>query len=211
MRLNIICPKNAFESNESIDQILCTYRKLVMVYFKILLPAILCSGVIFLTLTSVGYYPVIFGLVVGVVNWKSHKYNPALAIIYITIASYISFFIGLYLIGPIGEIFAFLGNDLRAQLGLQISPYVISPCLLFIFLSYIYGLKRDNFFFIIMILSIIILLTIINLFRGSFNFEFQTTEFYLPFVVWPVIISIGFQMALYREELFKNSNLIKMY
>ncbi len=139
----------------------------------------------------------------GFVNFKSNKYHLIIGILLSVIGSYVSFFIGYLSIGLVGAIFSFLGNDLQASLGLQISPYVIAPLVFYIIFSYLYVVKRDIKFFIVLMISIILLLTIINLFKDDLNFELRTGKFFLPFILWPLIISIGFQLVLCWNEVFE--------
>lgn len=122
-----------------------------MKYFKIILPAILCVLIIYITKISILYYPLSFGLIIGLVNWKIHKYNPYLGVLLSVMMSLISFWVAFLSMGLFSNLGELITDNTNYRLGdgskiyyLIISVNMIAPLLvLFLYNMYLIFLKLN--------------------------------------------------------------------
>lgn len=169
---------------------------------KILLPAILCGVIIGLTEFDQMIYPIIFGIIIGVGNWRKVN-NHFLYFLYGCIGSYISFliaYLSLFLLWSLKHI---LGEEVASLIGLIIAPNVIAPVLIFILYKFIYGFEETKFTRVLIIGSIS-LLTLISSYYLLFNnnSEMEVNGTSNLFLNWQVIMALTIQMIIYQEELY---------
>ena len=74
-----------------------------MNYLKIITPPIFCVIIIVFTKMSIYYYPLSFGFIIGLFNWKKHKHNPYFGTILSLIVSNVSFWLAFLCIGIFSE------------------------------------------------------------------------------------------------------------
>lgn len=66
------------------------------VSLKLILPSILCALIIILFKVKLDYYPIFFGLIIGIINWGKTKYNPFLGVLLSLLASLVIFFVSYF-------------------------------------------------------------------------------------------------------------------
>ncbi|MCH4822742.1 hypothetical protein ML462_06105 [Gramella lutea] len=157
------------------------------------------------------YYPLIFGVVLSLLNIKEHRFNPIFVLILAIAGSYLSYFGGLYMMDPVYNFLRIFGLNSADFLALQSGINIIPPIILFISYSYIFKVDRDKTTILIFLFSIILLIILNNLFDGSSSNPPRKPKPYLPFLIWPVIVSIGFQVALYWKKLTRDLHQISIF
>ena len=115
-------------------------------FLKIILPLLFCFIVLIVVKPGLDYYPLIFGLIIGLVNWRDHKYGLFLGVILSLVASYVSFLIAYFSIPLfINVLKPLLGEDTSAILVMTISAFVIAPLLVFIAYKFVFNYSKSKF------------------------------------------------------------------
>jgi len=78
---------------------------------KILLPVAICLILIGIIKIPFSYYPLSFGLVIGLANWNSHKYNLLLGVLLSIFVSHIAFYLAYFSFAITINIFSFMKGD----------------------------------------------------------------------------------------------------
>jgi multisubunit Na+/H+ antiporter MnhB subunit len=173
------------------------------IILKIISPSIICALVILLTELSLDYYPILFGLIIGLVNWDLHKYKPYFGVLLSLLASFGCFFIAFYssylVENVVDFIFKdtdyFVGDESRGTLTFIISPFIIAPILVFSAYRYIFNFPKVKQTTWIILISIILLVLIACL---AFYYGIGR-----PFVFWQVIMALSIQLILYQHKFKK--------
>lgn len=158
---------------------------------------------------SLLYYPISFGLVLGLFNWKLSKFSNKiiLLIIFSIIICIVSFFIGFFSLG----VYNLFENTIKLSLGeddgkmwiIIISTCLIAPIALFQLLKLIFKFKKDKFNFFVKVITIILLIIQFLCFYKFSNNKIENNSFYnliSPFTFWQFIMIISLQLQLYHEE-----------
>ena len=163
---------------------------------EILLPPLLCVFLIKVTNMSIEYYPLSFGLVIGILNWKHHKHPPFFGILLCLILSYASFFIGYFSIPLLlGILSPFLGEDSGGILALTIGAYVIAPFLVFLSYKLIFKYKKSSNFIIIGVIVLLIVVFRTLVWYSEFgNYTFKLNE--LSYTLWQMIMAFAIQLLI---------------
>ncbi|MFL0094806.1 hypothetical protein, partial [Tenacibaculum maritimum] len=100
---------------------------------------------------SIYFYPLSFGFIIGLFNWKKHKYNPYLGTILSLIVSNISFWLAFLCIGIFSAFREFIMNNTSFVIGedmniyyLMISAFIIAPILVFFSYKFIFNLPKTK-------------------------------------------------------------------
>lgn len=176
---------------------------------QIILPAILCSLIIYISKMEIWYYPLSFGLVIGLVNWNIHKNKPYIGVFLSVIISFTSFGLAFFCFGVFSTLREFLINNTIVSIGegaivyyLIISAFVIAPILVFISYSFLFKIPKTKFSLFVMIISIIIL--IINAVMSQYTHQ---TKFYfsrmLSYAIWQIVMSIAIQIVITQKKINK--------
>ncbi len=173
---------------------------------KIILPAILCVLIIYITKMSLWYYPLSFGVIIGLVNWKKHKYNSYIGTLLSVIVSFASFWISFFFFGVFSALREFIINNTNYSINesmlvyyLIISAFIIAPILVFTLYKFVFKIPKTKFSLYIIISSIILLIL-----DFMFFWNFQETNNFsemLPYVIWQFIMALSLQLILYQEEI----------
>jgi hypothetical protein len=166
--------------------------------FKIVLPSIICFLLIRIAKIPFSFYPLSFGLIIGIINWNVHKYNPYLGAISSVIISYTAFYIAYFSFVITGGIVSFMG-DSGSVLGLTISTYVIAPILVFLFYKFIFKMSNSKLTMLIVIISIFVLV-LQNYFFYSNELNKESLN---SFTAWQIVMALALQLIIYQKEIFK--------
>lgn len=175
---------------------------------KILAPSILCAIVIISTKMDLDYYPLSFGLIIGLVNWNYHRNNSYFGVILSLVISYASFIISYASTGLLAEMLKpLLGEDKAGIIALTIFPFVIAPLLVFFSYKLVFNYKiKTKFSKIILISSIILLVT---MFYVHYNYseygrdQQEFNAFLNPYTLWQIIVALALQLLLHQKSLVK--------
>jgi len=173
---------------------------------QIILPSILCVLIIYITKMSILYYPLSFGLVIGLINWKIYKYNPYSGVLLSVLVSYISFWLAIFsiwLMSNLRELITSntnyeLSEDGAAMYYLLISVYIIAPLLVFFLYKFVFNFSKTKFNLTIIIMSIIILLSIYGINSDYIIDKYPNT---LPYILWQFIMGIALQIIITQNKL----------
>lgn len=181
-------------------------------YIKILLPSVICGMIVYFSSISIEYYPLLFGLVIGLINWDTHIYKPLLGVIFSTLASYASFFIALFSSFVFGYIHDFIvkstnfviSDNMTRNFSIIVTSFIIAPLLVFFFYKYVFKIPKTKINLIIIYSSILLLVFV------SYSFiEIEERNLLNPFFLWQIIMALSLQLILYQKELkmlFKAKN-----
>jgi len=170
---------------------------------KIISPSIICALIILLTELPLEYYPISFGLIIGLTNWNLHKYKPYLGVLLSVLASFVSFFIAFYssflVENLVDFIFKetdyFVGDESRGTLTFIISPFIIAPILVFLVYSYIFNFPKVKRTTMIILISIVLLVL-----NACLAFYYGIGK---PYVFWQVIMALAIQLIVYQKTIIK--------
>jgi hypothetical protein len=178
-----------------------------MKYFKLLLPAILCVLILYITKMSILYYPLSFGLVIGLVNWKLHKYNPYIGVLLSVLVSLISFWLAFFSIGLFSNLGDLITSNTNYVFGdgakiyyLIVAINIIAPILVFTLYKFVFKIYKTKFSLYIIISSIILLVLVFILNINHYSiFDFRL----LPYTIWQFIMALALQIIITQNTLKK--------
>lgn len=165
---------------------------------KIISSPVICFITLITTKIGIDYYPLIFGLVIGLVNWKDHKNGLFIGIILNVFISYICFFIA-YFSFPLflGVFKPLLGEDAAAITVMTLSAFFFAPLLVFFGYKFIFTYPNDKYILKVIAVSIFTLVLICLLF---YYFEIGNG---LSLILWQVIMALAIQLIIQQKELKK--------
>ncbi len=182
----------------------------ILLLLKIIISPILCVLCIYFIIDDLSYYPLSFGLIIGLVNWYYHKYNPFLGVILSLIVSYITFFIAYFSLLITGEIFNFL-SDLGHIIALIISAFIIAPLLVFFAYKFVFNYPKTKLTIYIILFSVILLVLQAYFFFNYDDFiltDLNKSKIVNPFTIWQVIMALSLQLII-TQRIKKEKNLAK--
>jgi len=167
--------------------------------FKVFIPAFICALIIYFTQITIEYYPLSFGIVVGLAYWNYHKYNLFVGVILSLLASYVSFFIAYFSTGVFAYFRDFLldntsfviSDDVMASIGFTISPFIIAPLLVFFFYKFVFNIPRSKLTYLTLLSSIIILVSSNYLVNYLFSHKIVSSETLNIYMAWQVVMVIA--------------------
>lgn len=179
---------------------------------KVLLPSLICGMIVYFSNLSIEYYPLLFGLVIGSINWHAHIYKPLLGLFLSTLASYISFFIALFSSFVFGYIHEYIvettnfviSDGVTRKFSIIVTSFFIAPLLVFFFYRYVFHIPNSKINSIIVSVSILLLALI-----GYSFIEIEERHLLNPFFLWQIIMAFAIQLIIYQKELkalFKPKN-----
>jgi len=179
-------------------------------YLILILPPILCAFLFSVTDISLDYLPLSFGLIIGFINWKAHKFKPLLGVLLSVLISYISFFIALFssfIFGYIREFIMGMTNFVISDttirnFSLIITSFIFAPLLVFFFYKYIFYMPKTKLSLIIKITTVIILVLISCIFINIEQMDISNS-----FFLWQIIMALAVQIIIYQKQLFKSNNI----
>jgi len=180
--------------------------KKYILLLKVLLPAVMCFILIRIIEIPFSFYPLSFGLIIGVVNWSFHKYKPILGVSLSVFVSYIAFFVAYFSFAITGKLLGFIDRNSGSVLALTISAYVIAPLLVFYGYRFVFDGPKAK------ITAFIIMLSIIILVLQSYLFYYNelNQKSINAFAGWQIIMSLALQLIICQKELkasFKSENI----
>ncbi|WP_299110029.1 hypothetical protein [uncultured Tenacibaculum sp.] len=167
---------------------------------RILLAPLLCSiGLYFFNL-DLFLYPLVFGIVIGILNFDKYKTKPLIGLLYGLVGGYLAFFLSYFSFFLLLHLKTTIGEDKANLIAIITAPNLLAPMLVFSVYWFVFKFKKSKFTFLIMALSIIVLMlsciTIylnINLLgRNSINTN----------LIWQVIMALAIQLIIYQKEMF---------
>ncbi len=154
---------------------------------------------------GIDYYPLSFGLVIGIANWKQYKYSPYIGVVISLIISYVAFFIAYASLPVFIELFKFLNINYREVLPIVISSFIIAPLLVFVFYKYLFLFAKSKLTVYIMLCSIISLVIIFCTtvwYHKLTMFKYEFNEALNPYTLWQVIMALAIQLII-NQGVFK--------
>lgn len=167
--------------------------KIVSLY---LLSPLICVLCFFILNISIEVYPLIFGAVIGLVNWKSLKINKILGVILSVIFCYITIYLGYLSFVLLGNIVE--GNEGLIVISLMISTTIISPLLLLLFYKTILKITMSRLNYLIIIVGVLFLIIAFNVFYSK---AVGVTNSINIYSLWTVIVSLMIQLLLNSNKL----------
>ncbi len=178
-------------------------------YLNIFLSPILCVLVysIFTYYDSFEYYPIFFGLIIGFLNWESHRFNPFYGVFLCALLAFLSFIVSYFSLSIYDYLREFLLNntdsvisdDAMREVGFIISPFVLAPFLVFLSFLFVFNIKKTKRVLLIIISSIVLLiLTALIL----YNIEVGD-----PYLFWQLIVALTVQLMINEKPLREGDNL----
>ncbi|MAN28780.1 MAG: hypothetical protein CMH15_12735 [Mesonia sp.] len=157
-------------------------------------------------------FPLIFTLVIGLININKFKFNFLKSLLLCVFFSYLSFFVGYFGSFFLGKLLGGFG-DLGNISAIIISAFIISPILLYYSYSYIFELFKTKFNIYVMTITLT-LMFIISFYTFYImdyisDNNFFDTKLLNPFLLWQVIMALALQLILHQKELkalFKTKN-----
>jgi len=174
---------------------------------KVLLPSLFYLGLFYIFKLPFNYYPLCFGLIIGIVNWNIHKHKPIVGVLLSVLVSYITYFIAYLSIGVVGYLIKLLfkdifnlNSDLIGRLSFTISPFIIAPLLAFIAYRYVFHIPKTRTTLLI-VLSAVVLLFV----RSYFFMDFIGNNILNPYSLWLIIMTLAIQLAIYQGKIGANN------
>lgn len=157
--------------------------------------------------TPLYFMPFVFGLVIGLFNFRFYIrkiffYKPAQAIIVSVLLSYICFFMVLfsYLVLTFFMNFSPINKESSSRMALFITIYFVTPLILLISYGYIFSYPKTKLTIIFSLIFLIVFLLIgydYYYLKYFFNDNFKN----LPIRLWLPLMTLVFQLILYQKEL----------
>ncbi|PCI31011.1 MAG: hypothetical protein COB60_12990 [Flavobacteriaceae bacterium] len=167
--------------------------------FKILLPITICFILINIVKIPFSFYPLSFGLIIGLANWNIYKYKLFLGVLLSIFVSYLAFFIAYFSFTITGKMFSFMKGDSGSVLGIVISTYIIAPLLVFTFYKFVFKIINSKITIFIIIASISILVLMFY-FLFSVELIHESLDLY---TIWQMIMILALQLIIYQSKIFK--------
>ena len=179
--------------------------KKIKLILKIATPSILCAILILITKMPIEYYPLSFGLVLGILNWNVHKYNSYLGTFLSIITSYASFFIGYFSFPIIAEILKPLFDEDKSTLiAMTIAPFIIAPLVAFFLYKFIFNFPEKKVTLIVIISSIFLLvfISLIHIWNSeTIQLEYEFNEILNSYTLWQIVMLLTIQLLIYQKEI----------
>ena len=171
--------------------------------FRVIAPPVVCVLCLVYFVRDFTYYPLVFGLVIGLTNWGYFKYKQILGLVLCLILSYVTFFTGYFSLALTTVIFDFLG-DLGNIIALIISAFIIAPLLVFFAFKFVFKFAKTRFTNLIVTISVFLLALqsyfMLNV-GDSISDDLIDNKFFNPFTTWQIIMALAIQTIIYQNEL----------
>lgn len=178
------------------------------VFLKVLVPAILCVFIVYISGGNLLLYPFVFGLIVGLANRNLHKYDPFFGCLFSILLSYIVFAIGWFGAGfwkytleyMMGNIL--LKNNISIlDVGFMITTYIVAPLLIYLVYKVLFKIPMGKFTILIIIVSIVILV-----FVDLLPIEDNKNNLINHFNIWQLIVMLSLQFMINQKNILKREN-----
>ncbi|MGS2761683.1 hypothetical protein [Sinomicrobium sp. M5D2P9] len=180
------------------------------ILFKVIVAPILCFLCLIFIINDLFYYPLSFGLIIGLVNWDIHKFKPIIGVFLSLLISYITFFMAYYSLVVTQRTFEFLGEDSGKILAVITSAFIIAPLLVFFAYKFIFHIPKTNFTFLIIISSVVILVLGFLYFMNYLDSLPERRDLNKPILnqysLWQIIMALAIQLIIYQKQVFKLKN-----
>lgn len=173
-----------------------------LVLLNILLPPIICLTIITIAKIGIDYYPLSFGLIIGIVNWRHYRCSPYLGIIISLFVSYLAFFIAYASLPLFVEFFKLFNISNREVLPIVLSSFIIAPILVFMFYKYVFLFKKNKRTTFIILCSITLLVIIFCThvwYHKLTMFKYEFNEALNPYTLWQVIMALSIQIIINQD------------
>lgn len=176
---------------------------------KIILPISLCVIVLsidyFQNWVWGTFFVAFFGILIIISNANRLKKPFFISLLLSIFYAYLCFFISLAIPSPIIYILkVFFEINFNTEIGpisltlnkcfFLISFALISPLFTYFYFNYLFVLKKDRFFYVLVILTVLILIAI-----GLFENAYNTSNYSIP-IIWQSIMLCALQLILYKDE-----------
>lgn len=181
------------------------------IFFKVLLPTILCVLITYFAGGGLLFGPLLFGLIVGLVNWNLHKYDPFFGCLFSIILSYIVFAIGWFgldfwkhIIEYILDDIFFKNNISSSDLAFLITTFVIAPLLIYLLYKILFKIPMGKFTLLIIISSIFILIFISVLLTDDKKYHIISNFNVWQVINWQLIVMLSLQFMINQKNILKS-------
>lgn len=174
---------------------------------RIVVSPLFCFLAIYTTRLGIDYYPLIFGLIIGIVNIKGYKFGSFIGVTLSILASYVTFFIAYFSIPLFALVLKpIFGEDRAASFVMTFSVFILAPLLVFIAYKFVLGyknVKNINYIIITTIFLLVIIHTIHVRYYELTQFKYEFNESLSPYTLWQVIMALAIQLIMYQDKLKK--------
>lgn len=172
---------------------------------RVIIPAILCAIVIYITNIPLEYSTLSFGLIIGLVNWNFHKYKPWLGILLSILLSFVSFTLAYLSFATTKAIFDSMNIDSESVLSTTVSINVIAPLLLFLSYTFIFKIPKTRLTVIVIMFSLFILVfkSYLHYYIDSISIDFQNYKVLKSYAIWQVVMALAIQLLVNQRKINK--------
>jgi len=191
----------------------------ILLMFRIIITPILCVLYIYFIIDDLFYYPLSFGLVIGLINWKFHKYKPFLGVFFSVLVSYASFFIAYFSIIITGEVVGSIldinGDESKGVIAFIISPFIIAPMLVFLSYMFVFNIPKTKLTMYVVLFSVIFLVLQSYFFFyyvDSYSIDLSGHKILNPYTIWQIIMALAIQLIINQKlyvEKFSSKPIVK--
>ena len=191
----------------------------ILLFARIILPAILCASVVFLfgsieyfKYNSIYFIISLFGIILIILNLNKIKYNIIISLVLSLNLCFLVFFSSMAIGSGIYYFFKKIILFFRLNITQLdniffnsnniVSIAIIAPLLTLYLYSFLFKTRRSSFFYLIAFSSIVILVILV-LTKALLG---NNTKM---FIIWQFIVALALQLILYQKELktlFKSKN-----
>lgn len=181
-----------------------------IIYFRVILPAILSSAIVFILEGNLWLAPLIFGLIVGLVNWKVDKYNQFFGCLFSVFLSYVVFALGWFGAGFWKYILEYLFGNIFSKndifnLTFLITTFIIAPLLIYLLYRLLFKFPMTIFTLFATVFSIIILVCIVLFLPIGDDKQNLMSNFSVwHVIIWQLIVIMTLQIMIVQKEIFKH-------
>lgn len=169
---------------------------------RILLPSVLCVLVIYMTNMSLDFYPLSFGLIIGLVNWDIHKNKPLLGVFLSILVSYTSYLIAyfsLMIATNVPDTILGFSVDAANFFTFIVSPFVIAPLLIFFLYQFVFNIPKTKTTLFVILLSIVFLVLQSALFYyyvDALPTEISDNKILNSYTIWQIVMALAIQIII---------------
>ncbi len=178
------------------------------IYIKILLAPILCVLSVFIFKLDLDFFPLVFSIVISVINFKKFKTNPFLGSIYSLLLSFsiyvASLSVSLLSIKCFETIF---GESVSGLIGTILGTFILAPLLVYEAYRFLFTYTRTKKTIFIISISILVLITLFvltfySIIKTNYKiFDYNTIDIYC---IWQIVVALALQLIIYQKEIFKS-------
>ncbi|WP_242083925.1 hypothetical protein [Aestuariivivens sediminis] len=157
------------------------------------------------------YYPISFGLVIGITNFNRIRFKVQPVILKISfsaglsiLVSLIAFVIGYYSLAIYGvfeeDLQQLFGEDRSKIVTITFGTCVVATLALFVLYQFVFKLKSGRFGFYVKLSAIVLLVIYYFLFFEHFKTKETINEIFYPNTIWQGIMALALQLLFFQKR-----------